>query len=132
MGKEVDTKNTVLSVFLDLSKAFDTLDHKILLQKLKHYGADELAISLFTSYLSGRKQALNINGTVSDWKNITTGVPQQGWRLLRMVTGAHLLYYNWANLCLSVVRYTNSEFFSDHHQTFTIVSLNQKEDDRRN
>ena len=76
VGKELDTKNTVLSVFLDLSKAFDTLDHKILLQKLKHYGADELAISWFTSYLSGRKQALNINGTVSDWKNITTGVPQ--------------------------------------------------------
>ena len=76
VGKELDTKNTVLSVFLDLSKAFDTLDHKILTQKLKHYGADELAISWFTSYLSGRKQALNINGTVSDWKTITTGVPQ--------------------------------------------------------
>ena len=61
---------------MDLSKAFDTLDHTILLQKLQHYGVSDLGVNLLKSYLSHRKQYVQINDTVSDYLNITTGVPQ--------------------------------------------------------
>ena len=61
---------------MDLSKAFDTLDHKILLHKLKYYGIKGKELDWFKSYLSNRQQFVEINGTLSDTKLITTGVPQ--------------------------------------------------------
>ncbi len=62
------------SIFLDLSKAFDTLDHTILLDKLKYYGINEAAHRLFESYLKDRKQYVDIDGTSSEIKPIITGV----------------------------------------------------------
>ncbi len=59
-----------------MSKAFDTLDHEILLKKLNYYGIDDIALLWFKSYLTNRKQALKYNETRSDWKEIKTGVPQ--------------------------------------------------------
>jgi len=76
VGKELDSKKTPISIFLDLSKAFDTLDHKILLTKLQYYGADTMAMKWFSSYLTNRKQALKYDDTYSDWNCIETGVPQ--------------------------------------------------------
>ena len=66
----------VLGVFIDLSKAFDTLDHGILLHKLYTYGIRGTAHSLLKSYLSDRKQVVVFNGTTSDLHNIQYGVPQ--------------------------------------------------------
>ena len=65
-----------LSVFLDLSKAFDTLDHSILLQKLKFYGVSGTSLQWFTSYLINLRQLVDIDGTYSTVTNLTTGVPQ--------------------------------------------------------
>ncbi len=76
IGQELDKKKNPISIFLDLSKAFDTLDHRILLHKLKHYGLDDIALQWFKSYLTNRKQALKYNDVKSDWTDITTGVPQ--------------------------------------------------------
>ena len=76
IGKELDSNKTPISIFLDLSKAFDTLDHEILITKLHYYGMDELTLAWFKSYLSNRKQALRFNDTLSEWENISTGVPQ--------------------------------------------------------
>jgi hypothetical protein len=76
VGKELDSRKTPISIFLDLSKAFDTLDHNILLDKLKHYGADTIAMKWFHSYLTGRTQSLKYDDVYSDWSNIDTGVPQ--------------------------------------------------------
>ena len=63
-------------VFIDLKKAFDTVNHGILLQKLEHYGIRGTSLSWFKSYLSERKQFVNLNGTDSEVKVITCGVPQ--------------------------------------------------------
>ena len=63
-------------VFVDLEKAFDTVNHKILIMKLKHYGLGNIAISWLTSYLSNRSQKVSLNGQTSDSKTITCGVPQ--------------------------------------------------------
>ena len=61
---------------LDLKKAFDTVNHNILLHKLEHYGIGGLGKKLFRSYLSNRIQAVSANGKMSSYKAITLGVRQ--------------------------------------------------------
>ena len=61
---------------MDLSKAFDTIDHQILLAKLNHYGIINTELNWFTSYISDRTQYVEIRDTKSAVRNITTGVPQ--------------------------------------------------------
>ena len=71
-----ENKHTPVAIYMDLSKAFDTLDHKILLQKLDYYGIKGIELNWFKSYLAERKQYVEINNTKSDYQTITTGVPQ--------------------------------------------------------
>ena len=63
-------------IFIDLKKAFDTVDHKILLKKLKMYGVTGLEHDWFTSYLDNRKQFCRVDGTSSGERGINCGVPQ--------------------------------------------------------
>ena len=72
----MDEKKYGCGVFIDLKKAFDTVNHGILLQKLEHYGIRGTSLSWFKSYLSERKQFVNLNGTDAEVKVITCGVPQ--------------------------------------------------------
>ena len=65
-----------ITIFLDLSKAFDTLNHSILLDKLKHYGIKDCALNLLNSYLSDRQQFVQINNIKSSLLPVKTGVPQ--------------------------------------------------------
>ena len=61
---------------MDFSKAFDTLDHAILLEKLRYYGISGTSLYWFRSYLSNRKRYVEINNERSPCLNIKTGVPQ--------------------------------------------------------
>ena len=72
----LDKDETPINIFLDLSKAFDTLNHTILLNKLHHYGIRDGSLTLFKSYLQNRKQYVVINNAKSETLDITTGVPQ--------------------------------------------------------
>jgi retron-type reverse transcriptase len=63
-------------IFLDLKKAFDGVDHSILLRKLYHYGIREKSFELFQSYLSDRVQICKVNQTLSNKRIIKCGVPQ--------------------------------------------------------
>ena len=63
-------------VFLDLSKAFDTIDHALMLTKLKDLGFSDAAVNWFRAYLSNRTQSVCVNGVVSDPQPIAFGVPQ--------------------------------------------------------
>ena len=72
----LDNKNHSLSVFLDLRKAFDTLNHPILFSKLRNYGIRGVAGSWFESFLKDRTLRVKIDNIVSDYKTINIGVPQ--------------------------------------------------------
>lgn len=72
----VDNGEYTCAIFLDLAKAFDTVDHKILLQKLILYGIRGTALNLFSNYLSDRRQYVKIGYNCSSNRQITCGVPQ--------------------------------------------------------
>ena len=72
----MDNTKSVISVFLDLKKAFDTIDHTIQFPKLNHYGIRGIVSQWVSSYLSHRKQYEQIKGTKSNQERILCGVPQ--------------------------------------------------------
>jgi len=72
----LDAKEFEIGVFIDLSNAFDTVDHSILLVKLSNYGVRGSAYGIISSYLSGRSQYINYNNTNSSKQHITCVVPQ--------------------------------------------------------
>jgi hypothetical protein len=73
---EMDNYNTPLNIYIDLSKAFDTIDHSILLDKLHYYGIRNTALDLFENYLTDRFQYVEFENVHSSHLKIVTGVPQ--------------------------------------------------------
>ena len=74
--KSHNNRQVSILLLLDFSKAFDTVDHNILLAKLAHYGIRGPALGWLKSYLSDRKQYDSVNNSDSTMKKITYGVPQ--------------------------------------------------------
>ena len=72
----LDSGNCAIGLFLNVQKAFDTVDHYILLDKLLSYGVRGIAHAWFNSYLSNRLQSVNYNGQESDFKLMKCGVRQ--------------------------------------------------------
>jgi retron-type reverse transcriptase len=72
----MDDKEVVAVVLLDLSKAFDSIDHALLLEKLQALGVSNDALRWFKSYLTERQQAVPIGSTLSETRTLNYGVPQ--------------------------------------------------------
>ena len=71
-----ERKKEILVLLYDLSSAFDTVCHQILLKKLRIYGFDNLSMKWMESYLRNRKQMVEISGKVSTMQELNTGTPQ--------------------------------------------------------
>jgi len=76
ISSAIDRREIIAGVFLDLSKAFDTLNHEILFTKLEHYGIRDMALQWIKSYFSGRQQFVQFNQACSSKQTSKCGVPQ--------------------------------------------------------
>ena len=76
ISSAVDNGEYSVGIFIDLSKAFDTINHSILLDKLHHYGIRGIGLDWFRSYLQSKQQYVFLNGVSSSLKYIDCGVPQ--------------------------------------------------------
>ena len=117
--KCIENGEYVVGVFLDFSKAFDTVDHSILLRKLFHYGIRGTAYNWFESYLSNRKQCVSYNGVKSSMKPIKCGVPQGS------ILGP-LLFLIYINDLINVCKKSSPYLFADDTNLF--VNGNNLED----
>jgi hypothetical protein len=75
----IDSKLYCASLFIDLLKAFDTVNHYILLEKLDSFCFENISLKCFQSYLHCRTQSLNVAGVTSAALEIKIGVPQGSW-----------------------------------------------------
>ena len=113
----IDRKEVNLAIFLDLKKAFDTVDHTILLVKLEKYGIRGITGDWFTSYLRNRKQFCTVDGHKSSAKMVTCGIPQ-GSCLGPLL---FIIYLNDFETCLELSK--ASMYADDTHVTITSNNL---------
>ena len=123
ISEALENGDCVIGIFLDFSKAFDTVDHIILLQKMDLYGIQDNTISWFENYLSNRKQYVTYNGIKSQTEKINCGVPQ-GSILGPLL---FLIYINdlstVSEACMSILFAddTNMFFTGNHLKTMATV-----------
>ena len=111
ISSAIDQHETTVGVFLDLSKAFDTLDHQILFTKLMHYGIRVVALQWIKSYFSCCRQFVQINQTCSSTQTIKCGVPQGSIR-------GQLFFILYINDILRASKLTEPLLFADDTSIF--------------
>ena len=102
----LDNNTFSCGIFVDLEKAFDTVNHNILLKKLEHYGIRDVAKNWFCSYLSYRKQFVSLGGVSSNYLPITCGVPQGS------ILGP-LLFIIYINDMHNAIKFSKVHHFAD-------------------
>ena len=119
IAKALDNGDYAASVFLDFAKAFDTINHEILIDKLENYGVRGIVKNWFESNLKNRHQIVKIGGTLSDKMQITCGVPQGS------ILGPtlFLLYINDIKKTSKILKFF---LFADGTSTFLISKDIQK------
>ena len=73
---DLDEKQLPIAICIDLSKAFDTIDHTMIISKLEHYGVENNELQWFINYMHNRQQYVEIEDTKPTTETITTGVPK--------------------------------------------------------
>ena len=114
--ENIDKNNVNFALFLDLKKAFDTVDHEILIRKMQVYGIKDIEVEWFRSYLKNRQQYCSLNGKKSSSRPITCGIPQ-GSCLGPLL---FILYLNDFETCL---KFSKANLYADD----TEVSLSSNE-----
>ena len=116
----INKKEVTAVVLLDMSKAFDSLDHKILMLKLQDVGMSPGALNWFSSYLSNRQQVVRINSALSGKLTVHSGVPQGS------ILGP-ILFSIYVNDLPTIPQHCSSKVFVDDNKLYTSFPVQQCE-----
>ena len=119
IGQLLDNNIQTDVIFLDIAKAFDSVDHNILLMKLRMYGISGNLDDWFRSYLPGRTQRVVVEGVASEWSPVTSGVPQ-GSILVPML---FLLFIN--DLQDAIPQATSTGLYADDAKLYKVITSSE-------
>ena len=93
--KYTDEGRITVGVFIDFAKAFDTINHTILLKKLEHYGIRGIALKLFRNYLKNRQQFVQYDNCKSSNKSISCGITEGSAIVIKKKSTFYRIYVEW-------------------------------------